>query len=343
MGVPSMRVVVLAAAGSMLFVAQVFAGDLDHRIAGVLIAIADETAEPTYRGLESLNTVLFQRLGLSPQYGGEPHLRGKGVNSVEARTFATADGTLPFTLADQLGAETPRFLVALMNKNHEKPNLGTISSYLRERYAIVKDNHDLVRLRGWGPLYIGTLSVIDDTGMVWFAISPAVAEPEFTGGRTADGRHRLRVPSKNRGPSPTHSRCAVRVTQRKALDIVVGNNQAKFEQNEALGGFLANTGNRVLAEASPRDRICGLGLSVDDSRAQNPIQWRGENLLGFALMEVGSGWAVVDPTKQGGFSRHSCQWARKAPMDFVDSTADRSSVAPPPQGGPRTGGQAHVP
>ncbi len=69
-------------------------------------------------------------------------------------------------------------------------------------------------------------------------------------------------------------------------DIVVRGNLAKFGQNAELGAFLANTGDRVLVEASPVDRIWGIGLAEDDARAQDPERWRGLNLLGFALMEV---------------------------------------------------------
>lgn len=69
-------------------------------------------------------------------------------------------------------------------------------------------------------------------------------------------------------------------------DIVVRGNEAKFGQNPALGTFLVNTGDRVLVEASPVDRIWGIGLAQDDARAEDPEQWRGLNLLGFALMEA---------------------------------------------------------
>ncbi|WP_235984446.1 NADAR family protein [Mesorhizobium neociceri] len=60
----------------------------------------------------------------------------------------------------------------------------------------------------------------------------------------------------------------------------------KFRQHEALGAFLLSTGDQVLVEASPVDRIWGIGLAADDERAGNPLLWRGENLLGFALMEA---------------------------------------------------------
>ena len=68
------------------------------------------------------------------------------------------------------------------------------------------------------------------------------------------------------------------------FDIVVQGNVAKFGQNPALKTFLLNTGHRILVEASPTDRIWGIGWSENDPQTQNPEQWRGLNLLGFALM-----------------------------------------------------------
>lgn len=68
--------------------------------------------------------------------------------------------------------------------------------------------------------------------------------------------------------------------------IVIKGNMAKFSQNEELMAFLLNTNNRVLVEASPYDRIWGIGLSADDRKCENPCLWNGSNLLGFCLMEV---------------------------------------------------------
>jgi ribA/ribD-fused uncharacterized protein len=56
---------------------------------------------------------------------------------------------------------------------------------------------------------------------------------------------------------------------------------AEFGRNAELG-----TGEQVLVEASPRDRIWGIGLAADDPRAADPATWRGLNLLGFALMQA---------------------------------------------------------
>jgi ribA/ribD-fused uncharacterized protein len=69
-------------------------------------------------------------------------------------------------------------------------------------------------------------------------------------------------------------------------EIVKAGNIHKFQQNKNLGEYLINTGSKVIVEASPTDTIWGIGLSSDSSMAQNPYTWRGENLLGFALMEA---------------------------------------------------------
>lgn len=46
-----------------------------------------------------------------------------------------------------------------------------------------------------------------------------------------------------------------------------------------------------LVEASPYDRIWGIGLKATDEKAQNPASWQGQNLLGFALMDVRAQWS----------------------------------------------------
>lgn len=74
--------------------------------------------------------------------------------------------------------------------------------------------------------------------------------------------------------------------EQSRIEIAVQGNLAKFSQNPELREFLLNTKDRVLVEASPVDRIWGIGLAADDGRVENPEQWRGLNLLGFTLMEV---------------------------------------------------------
>lgn len=70
------------------------------------------------------------------------------------------------------------------------------------------------------------------------------------------------------------------------FDVVVAGNMAKFGQHRQLRDLLASTGSRVLVEASPLDRVRGIGLAAGDERAGTPERWPGLNLLGFALMEV---------------------------------------------------------
>ncbi|MGW7414173.1 NADAR family protein [Streptomyces sp. NPDC054863] len=76
------------------------------------------------------------------------------------------------------------------------------------------------------------------------------------------------------------------VWDRSRYDIVVAGNIHKFTQHPDLGAYLLGTGSRVLVEASPLDRIWGIGLAADDPRASSPAHWRGQNLLGFALIQT---------------------------------------------------------
>lgn len=69
-------------------------------------------------------------------------------------------------------------------------------------------------------------------------------------------------------------------------DIVRKGNEAKFEQNPQLWEYLKGTGKRILVEASPRDRIWGIGMGKSNPDAENPFKWKGTNLLGFALTEA---------------------------------------------------------
>lgn len=72
----------------------------------------------------------------------------------------------------------------------------------------------------------------------------------------------------------------------RRFELVVAGNVAKFGQDPARREFLLGTANRVLVEASPRDRVWGIGLGAANEKATDPTQWRGLNLLGFALMEA---------------------------------------------------------
>ena len=68
--------------------------------------------------------------------------------------------------------------------------------------------------------------------------------------------------------------------------LVTEGNVAKFGQNSTLRDYLLETESHVLVEASPYDRIWGIGLQATDEKAKHPDTWEGQNLLGFALMDV---------------------------------------------------------
>lgn len=95
-------------------------------------------------------------------------------------------------------------------------------------------------------------------------------------------------------PSPTGAKAlgrAIRayddeVWAASRYGIVVEGNLAKFGQNPALLEYLIATGDSVLVEASPTDRVWGIGLAAGDEGARRPVHWKGMNLLGFALMDA---------------------------------------------------------
>lgn len=75
-------------------------------------------------------------------------------------------------------------------------------------------------------------------------------------------------------------------------EIVKTGNLHKFGQNEAMKHYLQLTQKRIIVEASPVDNIWGIGMHQNDEGVANPSNWKGENLLGFALMEVRDELAV---------------------------------------------------
>ena len=76
------------------------------------------------------------------------------------------------------------------------------------------------------------------------------------------------------------------VWEDNSFRIVVSASLAKYGGNPELKQFLINTKDRVLVEASPVDKIWGIGMAADDPLCENPNNWKGKNLLGFALMEA---------------------------------------------------------
>ena len=61
---------------------------------------------------------------------------------------------------------------------------------------------------------------------------------------------------------------------------------AKFSQDAELKRLLLGTGDAVLVECTSNDRIWACGLDRDDDDRLSADRWKGQNILGFALMEV---------------------------------------------------------
>jgi len=60
----------------------------------------------------------------------------------------------------------------------------------------------------------------------------------------------------------------------------------KFRQNEDLKQKLIDTGDAWLVECAGSDKIWACGIRLNDDRRFDVANWDGQNILGFALMEV---------------------------------------------------------
>lgn len=61
---------------------------------------------------------------------------------------------------------------------------------------------------------------------------------------------------------------------------------AKFSQNEDIKKQLKLTKNSILAECAVKDKIWGIGLSMNNPDRFDISKWKGKNLLGYTLMMV---------------------------------------------------------
>lgn len=68
--------------------------------------------------------------------------------------------------------------------------------------------------------------------------------------------------------------------------IVYQGSMLKFTQNPDKLADLLVTRGAILVEASPDDKIWGIGLDESHPSANDPAKWLGLNLLGFTLTRV---------------------------------------------------------
>lgn len=74
--------------------------------------------------------------------------------------------------------------------------------------------------------------------------------------------------------------------EKAAREIVFDANYAKFSQHKDLKKQLLETGDKIIVEASPYDKIWGIGMGVDDPDILDSNKWRGTNWLGEEIMKV---------------------------------------------------------
>jgi ribA/ribD-fused uncharacterized protein len=71
-----------------------------------------------------------------------------------------------------------------------------------------------------------------------------------------------------------------------SYEYMVEANLLKFMQNPYIRTRLLETGDKILVEASPKDLLWGVGLSLYNPDIYKKEKWLGENKLGLVLMEV---------------------------------------------------------
>lgn len=73
--------------------------------------------------------------------------------------------------------------------------------------------------------------------------------------------------------------------QHKRSYVAKGNYE-KFNQNTELKQALLNTGNTIMVEANPFDKVWACALKEYDPNATSPSKWKGQNLLGKILTNL---------------------------------------------------------
>ncbi|MBR1810052.1 MAG: NADAR family protein [Clostridia bacterium] len=99
--------------------------------------------------------------------------------------------------------------------------------------------------------------------------------------------------------------------------IMMNANLAKFTQNHELRKKLLDTGDSLLAEASPVDGIWGIKLSADEAAKLPPEEWPGLNLMGKILMTLRSDFRS-DIFKLTGKTDHQLkiEWLKQVERNF---------------------------
>ena len=77
------------------------------------------------------------------------------------------------------------------------------------------------------------------------------------------------------------------VWNQHAIDIVSEGNYQKFKQNPSLSKILLGEhANKEIVEASPLDKVWGIGLHFNDEACDDQSKWQGTNWLGISIMNA---------------------------------------------------------
>lgn len=68
------------------------------------------------------------------------------------------------------------------------------------------------------------------------------------------------------------------------VELVTNALVEKFGSDEKLKKVLLDTGDKTIVEASPFDRVWGIGMGVDHPDLLDESKWNGKNYLGICLM-----------------------------------------------------------
>ena len=93
---------------------------------------------------------------------------------------------------------------------------------------------------------------------------------------------------KQLGDRATRTQQSLKKCDSEKVKVMKKANIHKFEQNEHLKAVLLCIGERMLAEASPKDTFWGIALPMSDRRKVNKEHWTGQNKLGEVLMRIRS-------------------------------------------------------
>lgn len=77
-----------------------------------------------------------------------------------------------------------------------------------------------------------------------------------------------------------------RLWHKEAQNIVYRNNLLKFSQNYELKDILLSAGDLIFVEASPYDKVWGIGRNIDYPYLGDKNKWLGTNWLGSILTEI---------------------------------------------------------